>query len=83
MSPFSFSSNRLALSDNRELIDALRHGSAAPEQERSGTRGGSTDQHRQDTDEWLGKDVTITEDVTEHNQRAFYRHWARLVADQS
>ncbi|MGH7035625.1 MAG: aromatic ring-hydroxylating oxygenase subunit alpha [Stellaceae bacterium] len=32
-------------------------------------------------DEWLGKDVTITEDVTEHNQRAFYAHWARLVAD--
>ncbi|HKT18951.1 MAG TPA: SRPBCC family protein [Stellaceae bacterium] len=31
--------------------------------------------------EWLGKDVTITEDVTEHNQRAFYAHWARLVAD--
>jgi phenylpropionate dioxygenase-like ring-hydroxylating dioxygenase large terminal subunit len=31
-------------------------------------------------DEWLGNEVTITEDVTEHNQRAFYAHWARLVA---
>ena len=31
--------------------------------------------------EWLGGDVTITEDVTEHNQRAFYARWAQLVAD--
>lgn len=31
--------------------------------------------------EWLGEEVTITEDVAEHNQRAFYAHWARLVAD--
>lgn len=34
-------------------------------------------------EEWLGKDMTITEDVTEHNQRVFYEHWARLVADAS
>jgi nitrite reductase/ring-hydroxylating ferredoxin subunit len=33
--------------------------------------------------EWLGEEVTITEDVAEHNQRAFYAHWARLVADPS
>jgi phenylpropionate dioxygenase-like ring-hydroxylating dioxygenase large terminal subunit len=32
-------------------------------------------------DEWLGKDVSITEDVTEHNQLAFYAHWARLMSD--
>lgn len=31
-------------------------------------------------DEWLGNEVTITEDVAEHNQRAFYAHWARLIA---
>jgi phenylpropionate dioxygenase-like ring-hydroxylating dioxygenase large terminal subunit len=31
-------------------------------------------------DEWLGDEVSITEDVTEHNQRHFYAHWARLVA---
>jgi nitrite reductase/ring-hydroxylating ferredoxin subunit len=31
-------------------------------------------------DEWLGSEVSITEDVAEHNQRAFYGHWARLVA---
>jgi phenylpropionate dioxygenase-like ring-hydroxylating dioxygenase large terminal subunit len=31
--------------------------------------------------EWLGEEVSITEDVAEHNQRAFYAHWARLVAD--
>jgi len=31
-------------------------------------------------DEWLGSEVTITEDVAEHNQRAFYAHWARLMA---
>jgi hypothetical protein len=24
--------------------------------------------------------VSITEEVTEHNQRHFYAHWARLVA---
>jgi phenylpropionate dioxygenase-like ring-hydroxylating dioxygenase large terminal subunit len=40
-------------------------------------------ERRSRPDEWLGKDVTITEDVTEHNQRAFYGHWARLVADAS
>jgi hypothetical protein len=34
-------------------------------------------------DEWLGRDVSITEDVAEHNQRAFYGHWARLVGDPS
>jgi nitrite reductase/ring-hydroxylating ferredoxin subunit len=33
-------------------------------------------------DEWLGTDVSITEDVAEHNQRAFYGHWARLMADE-
>jgi phenylpropionate dioxygenase-like ring-hydroxylating dioxygenase large terminal subunit len=33
-------------------------------------------------DEWLGREVTITEDVAEHNQRAFYAHWARLVAGE-
>jgi phenylpropionate dioxygenase-like ring-hydroxylating dioxygenase large terminal subunit len=33
--------------------------------------------------EWLGNDVSITEDVAEHNQRAFYAHWARLIADES
>ncbi len=33
-------------------------------------------------DEWLGRDVTITEDVAEHNQRAFYGHWAELMASQ-
>src|SRR5579862_1457411 len=32
---------------------------------------------------WLGSEVTITEDVAEHNQRAFYGHWARLVAGTS
>jgi phenylpropionate dioxygenase-like ring-hydroxylating dioxygenase large terminal subunit len=32
-------------------------------------------------DEWLGKEVSITEDVAEHNQRAFYAHWARLMSD--
>ena len=32
--------------------------------------------------EWLGGEVTITEDVAEHNQRAFYAHWASLVADK-
>ncbi|HUB97816.1 MAG TPA: aromatic ring-hydroxylating dioxygenase subunit alpha [Stellaceae bacterium] len=31
-------------------------------------------------DEWLGDEVSITEDVAEHNQRAFYAHWARLMA---
>jgi phenylpropionate dioxygenase-like ring-hydroxylating dioxygenase large terminal subunit len=31
-------------------------------------------------EEWLGSEVTITEDVAEHNQRAFYAHWAQLVA---
>lgn len=30
--------------------------------------------------EWLGNEVSITEDVAEHNQRAFYGHWARLIA---
>lgn len=30
--------------------------------------------------EWLGSEVTITEDVAEHNQRAFYAHWAQLLA---
>ena len=34
-------------------------------------------------DEWLGNEVSITEDVTEHNQRAFYAHWARLIAGGS
>ena len=33
--------------------------------------------------EWLGNEVSITEDVAEHNQRAFYAHWARLIADES
>ena len=32
--------------------------------------------------EWLGDEVTITEDVTEHNQRAFYAHWARCIAGE-
>ena len=32
--------------------------------------------------EWLGNDVTITEDVTEHNQRAFYGHWAERIASE-
>ena len=27
--------------------------------------------------------VTITEDVAEHNQRAFYAHWARLMSAAS
>ena len=31
-------------------------------------------------DEWLGQEVTITEDVAEHNQRSFYAHWARRMA---
>jgi hypothetical protein len=31
--------------------------------------------------EWLGEEVTITEGVAEHNQRAFYAHWARLMDD--
>jgi hypothetical protein len=35
---------------------------------------------RASPEEWLGSEVTITEDVAEHNQRAFYAHWARLVA---
>jgi nitrite reductase/ring-hydroxylating ferredoxin subunit len=35
---------------------------------------------RSRADEWLGSDVTITEDVAEHNQRAFYARWARLMA---
>lgn len=38
-------------------------------------------ERRQRPGEWLGDDVTITEDVTEHNQRAFYAHWARRIAD--
>ena len=33
-------------------------------------------------EEWLGREVSITEDVAEHNQRAFYAHWARLVASE-
>ena len=37
-------------------------------------------ERRSRPDEWLGEDVTITEDVTEHNQRAFYAHWTRLMA---
>jgi phenylpropionate dioxygenase-like ring-hydroxylating dioxygenase large terminal subunit len=37
-------------------------------------------ERRSKPDEWLGEDVTITEGVTEHNQRAFYGHWARLMA---
>jgi phenylpropionate dioxygenase-like ring-hydroxylating dioxygenase large terminal subunit len=32
--------------------------------------------------EWLGDEVTITEGVAEHNQRAFYAHWARLMANE-
>jgi nitrite reductase/ring-hydroxylating ferredoxin subunit len=36
---------------------------------------------RSKPEEWLGHDVTITEDVAEHNQRAFYAHWASLVAN--
>ena len=32
--------------------------------------------------EWLGEEVTITEGVAEHNQRAFYAHWARLMDDR-
>jgi len=32
-----------------------------------------------DTDEWLGANVSITDGVAEHNQRAFYAHWARLM----
>jgi hypothetical protein len=31
-------------------------------------------------DEWLGNEMTITEDVTEHNQRVFYAHWAQRIA---
>jgi nitrite reductase/ring-hydroxylating ferredoxin subunit len=30
-------------------------------------------------DEWLGREVMITEGVAEHNQRAFYAHWVRLM----
>jgi len=33
-------------------------------------------------DEWLGEEVIITEDVAEHNQRAFYAHWARCIAGE-
>jgi hypothetical protein len=33
-------------------------------------------------DEWLGREVSITEDVAEHNQRAFYAHWASRVAGE-
>jgi phenylpropionate dioxygenase-like ring-hydroxylating dioxygenase large terminal subunit len=33
-------------------------------------------------DEWLGDEVTITEGVAEHNQRAFYGHWANLMAGE-
>ena len=29
----------------------------------------------------LAQDDTITEDVAEHNQRAFAGHWAKLSAD--
>ena len=36
-------------------------------------------ERRSRPDEWLGRDVTITEDVTEHNQRVFYAHWASLM----
>jgi nitrite reductase/ring-hydroxylating ferredoxin subunit len=36
-------------------------------------------ERRSRPDEWLGDEVTITEDVAEHNQRAFYAHWARLM----
>ena len=39
-------------------------------------------QRRALPDEWLGAEVTITEDVTEHNQRAFYAHWAQLMSDE-
>jgi nitrite reductase/ring-hydroxylating ferredoxin subunit len=39
-------------------------------------------ERRARADEWLGEEVTITEDVTEHNQRAFYGHWARQVATE-
>jgi phenylpropionate dioxygenase-like ring-hydroxylating dioxygenase large terminal subunit len=30
-------------------------------------------------DEWLGTNVSITDGVAEHNQRAFYAHWAQLM----
>ena len=39
-------------------------------------------ERRSRPDEWLGNDVTITEDVTEHNQRAFYGHWAERIASE-
>ncbi len=38
-------------------------------------------ERRSRPDEWLGNEVTITEDVAEHNQRHFYAHWARRMAD--
>ena len=39
-------------------------------------------ERRAGPDEWLGEEVTITEGVAEHNQRAFYAHWARLMKDE-
>lgn len=39
-------------------------------------------ERRSRPDEWLGSEVTITEDVTEHNQRAFYGHWAERMAGE-